>query len=381
MFGTYPLDRKKIIGGVEAVTSTIVDALVDEDAVDQICVVSFKTTIHKPKIVRSNQKLTIYYLPSQKRFLLPTNAVINQWQAKKIYNSFKPDIVHSQGIGSDGLITSQFNCPKIVTVHGLVHIESKIASNGSILNKLRTILLKINVRNILAKANAVISTTNYDARMISNYVSCYHPIISNPVPREYFSQKAIHISQKNVLFAGMCVRRKNILGILKAFKGVVGDCPDALLTLVGPSPDKNYKKEVLDEIQSSGLNECVRILGLLEANELIEELKRCKFIVLFSDEETSPTIIAQAMAIGKPIIATNVGGISEMVTDGQNGFLINPRDTEALASRMKYLLTNDNVCNLMAEVSRTRALQQFFPDNIAKKTVEVYQKSLREASE
>ena len=75
-----------------------------------------------------------------------------------------------------------------------------------------------------------------------------------------------------------------------------------------------------------GLSDSVDIIGLVDNDRLRREIAAARAVVLFSREETAPTIIAQAMAAGKPVVATRVGGVAEMVSDGETGFVVDSGD-------------------------------------------------------
>lgn len=107
--------------------------------------------------------------------------------------------------------------------------------------------------------------------------------------------------------------------------------------------------------------------------ELVHEIQRSSALVLFSREETSPTVIAQALAVGRPIVASRVGGIPEMVSDGLNGLLVAPNDEQALADRLMELLSSPARCIEMGAVAHDIARQRSDPFAVARRTLEVYQ--------
>ena len=103
------------------------------------------------------------------------------------------------------------------------------------------------------------------------------------------------------------------------------------------------------------------MVGLVDNDTLCEEIAAARAVVMFSREETAPTIIAQAMAAGKPVVASRVGGIPEMVSDGVSGFLVEPEDEDALAERMQRLLEDQDLCLGMGLRGHDLALERFAP--------------------
>lgn len=87
-------------------------------------------------------------------------------------------------------------------------------------------------------------------------------------------------------------------------------------------------------------------------------------------------VIAQAMAVGKPVVASNVGGIPEMIQDGYTGFLVKSGDEEALGIRLVELMQSPDLCYRMGQNAREVAACRFAPAIIAKKTIEAYRRAI-----
>jgi len=78
------------------------------------------------------------------------------------------------------------------------------------------------------------------------------------------------------------------------------------------------------------------------------------------------------MAMKKPVVATNVGGTSDLVVDGENGFMVPPKDAEQLASALKKLIKDESLRAKMGNTSREIAQKNFLWDNIVNKVETVY---------
>jgi glycosyltransferase involved in cell wall biosynthesis len=169
---------------------------------------------------------------------------------------------------------------------------------------------------------------------------------------------------------------KNVLGLLNAFAQVRQAVPEARLILAGPHPDPDYAQAVQGRVTSLALGDSVDIVGLLDNDRLRQEIATARAVVLFSRQENSPTIIAQAMAAGKPVIAARVGGVPEMINDGESGFVVESEDETALAERMLTLLNDQDLCLRMGARGHELALCRFNPEAIATQTVQAYRTAL-----
>jgi len=95
-------------------------------------------------------------------------------------------------------------------------------------------------------------------------------------------------------------------------------------------------------------------------------------------EETFSTVIAEALACGKPVVATRAGGIPELVTDGQNGFLVSREDTKMLTNRIKQLLNDKPLRRGFGENARLVAGQKFGLNQQIKSYLDYYEQILEE---
>ena len=200
--------------------------------------------------------------------------------------------------------------------------------------------------------------------------------IANATGLEFFALAPSRPSEPRLLFAGVLTPRKNVGGLLNAFAQVRQAVPRARLIMVGPHPDPDYAQTVQDRVTSLALGDSVDIVGFVDNDRLRHEIATARAVVLFSREETAPTIIAQAMAAGKPVVASRVGGVPEMVNDGESGFVVESADETALAERMLTLLNDQDLSLRMGARGHELALRRFNPEAVARQTVEAYRIAL-----
>ncbi len=138
----------------------------------------------------------------------------------------------------------------------------------------------------------------------------------------------------------LCIGRlspeKGHLLLLKAFADVLKTNPNAKLVLAG---DGELRASLEAYMSQLGITESVRITGWLSSQQVLDEIKKCHTLVQPSLIEGLPVVIMEAMAQGRPVISTYVGGIPELVQQDKTGWLVPAGDTETLAKAMQHALT------------------------------------------
>ncbi len=167
---------------------------------------------------------------------------------------------------------------------------------------------------------------------------------------------------KYVYFVGNLIPRKGVEYLIKAFSGI-----DGKLVIVGDGPER-------DKL----MNLCVKysvnceFKGKLPPDKIQHELKNAKILVLPAVEgEGLPNVILEAMALGIPVIATDLAGIPDIVKDGKNGFVVRPRDVKSLRDKILLLLDNEKLYKKLSINAKKTALR-FSWENILNKLEEIY---------
>lgn len=143
------------------------------------------------------------------------------------------------------------------------------------------------------------------------------------------------VDKQIILFAGRVTEYKGISCLLEAVKDILKYRQDFILCIVGNSLErKSFEKDY------HGL-ENIKFVGMKSHFEMPSWIKSCNFLTLPSFSEGRPNVILEAMACGKPIIASKVGGIPELVFDNVNGFLIDPGNVADLTSKIDILLKDN----------------------------------------
>jgi glycosyltransferase involved in cell wall biosynthesis len=137
---------------------------------------------------------------------------------------------------------------------------------------------------------------------------------------------------------GQVTRRKGQLGLIRAFAEVHAAIPDAVLMVVGSpmfNKDHEYFRELKQEVHCLHLEEKVRFLG--QRADIPALMQSFDVVVLNSDVEPFALVLAEAMMAGKAVIATDSGGVPEIIQDGRNGELVKVGNQQALAAALLRL--------------------------------------------
>jgi glycosyltransferase involved in cell wall biosynthesis len=376
MIGTYPLEPGIVHGGVESATSTLVPALADRDDIDSVTVLRFHHGDASTEYRREAPKVQIHYVRGQYRWRMITGAFLDLRKARKLIAELKPDVVHGQEIGLNSDIAARCSPNCVVTVHGITYVETHLYHEPSLRNTLRAKLIHNVARRVLRRAKVVISISQYDAAELSGLTRGTRVSIANATAPEFFALAPPAPTAPRLLFAGGLIRLKNPLGLVNAFAQARKAVPDAHLMLIGPQPDAAYAKIVRDRVTTLGLTDSVDIVGFVDSERMQHEVAIARAVVLFSRQENAPTLIAQAMAAGKPVVASRVGGVPEMVDDGETGFLVESEDEATLADRLVKVMDDQQLCLRMGRRAHEVALARFTPEAVAEMTVQAYRTAL-----
>lgn len=235
------------------------------------------------------------------------------------------------------------------------------------------ILTKKLITNILNKVNVIIVLSSAWERFIRPITKNQNiNIVFNPVDIHLYSHKAKsqreNILTNNILFLGALEQRKGIFDILHAMPAILAKVPDAKLWLCGNGPTKPLET-LCSEL---GILGNVVFYGWLDGNSKIEKLLNSDLLALPSYHEGLPVAIIEAMAAGLPIVSTTVGGIPELIQNGENGFLVTSGDIDALAAAIIDILSNDELMSKMSNNNKKKVLEEYDISIIIKQIDSIY---------
>jgi len=161
--------------------------------------------------------------------------------------------------------------------------------------------------------------------------------------------------------------------LLKAAAIVLKGSPHVKFLIVG---DGHLRKNLESQCKELGIEQSVILLGF--RNDVAELLKIMNIFTLTSISEGLSLAILEAMAAGKPVVATDVGGNSEIIVDDETGFLVPPRNPDAIASKIMLLLENEEIARDMGKRAQKRVEERFSLERMVKTYEELYERCLNE---
>jgi glycosyltransferase involved in cell wall biosynthesis len=372
MITDYPRAGEPVYGGVQAVSSYLIEALSQIGDLE-LNVLTFKAGISTAE-VELLETHTHYILPFGKYGTL-TGFRADQAILNSCLKKIRPDIVHSQGSGHHGILANRSGYPSVVTIHGILTEEARYLASW----RRR---LRIRAQGWLSDYHCIRQAKN--TILISPYVEQFYGgrlagrryLIPNPVDPRFFNIDRKEVSG-NILFLGRISSLKGIKDLVCA-TAKLRNISDLRLRLAGPTSDRGYMNEIESAIRQLDLETVVDFLGNLGPHELLDELSRCACLVLPSYQETAPMVIQEAMAAGVPVIASNICGIPYQVRDGVTGFLFPPGNVNSLAQCLNELLSNPELRDIYGQNGRQFANSYYRSDKVACSTLDVYRDVLEQ---
>ena len=199
-------------------------------------------------------------------------------------------------------------------------------------------------------------------------------IIPNGVDLEHFSADASPIGEFsdgkiNILFVGRLEKRKGLNYLLEAYLRARREIPDSRLIIVGPGTRWSNKYE--KQVRRNGLTDVV-FGGYVSYDELPRYYKTADIVCSpATGRESFGIVLLEAMAVGKPIVASNIEGYASVVTHGVEGLLVPPRDEQKLAQALVTLMVDKQLRQEMGARGRAKA-SEYSWEHIARRVLECY---------
>ncbi|ONK21032.1 hypothetical protein BLX87_24205 [Bacillus sp. VT-16-64] len=256
---------------------------------------------------------------------------------KRLYNRIiqsegKPDIIHAHSCLWGGVaaarLASRENIPLVITEH-----SSKFP------RKLIKPYEKKMVVQALSEARKIISVGLGLKNELADYINDQNKLTVIPnivdIDRFQISQQSMSGEQLCFFSLGFLHANKGMDILIKAFAKELKDCR-AELIIGGSGPEmENLKRLALD----LGVSNQVKFLGQLDREGVLQQMQQCDAFVLASHVETFGVVYIEALACGKPIIATSCGG-PEIIVNKKNGLLVHVNNVDALGDAMMYMFKN-----------------------------------------
>ena len=169
------------------------------------------------------------------------------------------------------------------------------------------------------------------------------------------AKKSLNERENLVGYVGRLSEEKGVLNLLEAIPGILEEADKNRFLIAGDGPLYNKIKKYLDE---KNLNGKVKLAGWIPHDKLPDCLNELKLVVLPSYTEGLPNLMLEAMACGTPVLATPVGAIPDMITDGETGFITENNSPECIAENVIRALEHPDLERIV-ENARARVEREF----------------------
>ncbi len=316
-----------------------------------------------------DEQIDVISIPAMQRAIHLTKDIQALWQLRAAFKKIQPDVIaaHSSKAGAIGrIIGGLLRIPTIFTAHSWSFTEG-VAQKKQLMYR----QLEKTVQPLTTK---IITVSDYDRKLaLTSGIAPAHKMQTVHNGIEQLETKIAPNRVENehpqiVMVARFEVPKRQDL-LLEALMEL-SDIPWHL-QFIG---DGSLRPQLESYVKDKGFSERVTFLGnQLDVTKL---LAHSQIFALLSDWEGLPISIIEAMRAGLPIIATNVGGVNELVTDQENGFLISRDDPSLLKKRLKQLLTDETLCEKMGDISERRFLRDFTFIPMYQKTLSIYEQAI-----
>ncbi len=311
------------------------------------------------------------------------------------------DIVHSNFWMSGWVATelqSRLNIPAVHIFHAMGKTKRKhqgsVDTSPSERIEVETQIIR-SVQCVLAQCPSewteLVEDYGADANKVVIVPSAVNTDVFHPVLKAEARHK-LTIAQDTfvVVYVGRMLPRKDVRNVVRGVAQLIRHCeretlmygtalPPIQLMLVGgetvdPQQQATPEIGVLQQLVAElGIVEHVTFIGKRQQDSLYAYYSAGDVAVTTPWYEPFGLTPLESMACGRPVIGSAVGGITYTIADGETGFLVPPRDPQALANRLHELLVNPELCTQMGQAARLRVEREFTWETVAKRTGAVYQ--------
>lgn len=302
-----------------------------------------------------------------------TRQVHRLWPLAALLRRERFDVVHAHKFGSNiwgTLIGRAFRVPVILAHEHNWSYEGermRVWLDGQVIGRLATRFVAVSTSNRERMITLEGVAPDKVLVMPTGYIP--HPSSGGDVRAEL----GIPVSAPLVGTAAGLREEKRVDVLIDAFALLAARVPDVQLVIAGDGPCREALER---QIQSLGLGRTVHLLG--QRRDVDSILREVDAGVMSSDWEGMPLFVFECMATDTPLVATAVGGLREIVQDGDTGLLVAPRDPGKLADALERLLSDRPLAQRLASTA-ARKLGEFTIDAVAARFADLYEQLVAEA--
>lgn len=314
------------------------------------------------------------YVPGINPFL---NAPRLRGRLQQLHQQSPIDIIEGPELSQWGL-TRAVPGKKIIRMHGGHHYFS--VTLGRKPRRLRGWIEKTSFRNadaLCAVSNYVAEITRRELRLGSRPIT----VLPNPVnTRQFASDPEIGEEPGRIFFAGTLCEKKGIRQLVEAIPLICAAVPHAQLIVAGrdsidPGTKQSYQRGLMAAI-SPELREKIHFLGAIPNADLPGYIALSQVCAFPSHIEAQGIVILEGMSMGKCVVASQTGPGPEVIQDGIDGLLCDPRNPQSIADQVVRALQDGELRARLGAVARKKIEEQFSTEILVKRNIAFYQECL-----
>ncbi|MFZ9980850.1 MAG: glycosyltransferase family 4 protein [Cyclobacteriaceae bacterium] len=373
MTGFLPQGVQEANGGVVAVIQNLIEAFGKMEGLE-ICHLSFNKEINQQVTQQLKANVRLRFIPFKTKVDL-ADYFINRKALNRVIEEEQPDIIHIQEITPQLIRFLHLDLRRIViTQHGIMREELRNAR--TVQSTLKAFFKTLVERIIFPLFPNIIFISTYNKNIFPG-IPVLSARIPNPVNRIFFDNVFHEGNPQNILFVAALSRIKNLELLLSAISILKKEGITYTLHIAGGFKNHRYEAFILKQVKELNIENHIRFHGWQSGLQILKLHHQCRLFVLSSRQETLPVAIAEAMATGRVVIASNVGAISEMIDDEINGFLFPEGYREKLIECLRYIHENPAEMKTVSLKASKKAHECYHPDHIAAATIDFYEKVIK----
>ncbi len=294
---------------------------------------------------------------------------------KTLHQNQEIDIVEAADWTGITSFIAPKNCPIVIRLNGsdtyFCHLDKRPVKA----------INRFHEKRALQKANGHIAVSQFTATLTNTLFGLQIPftIIPNGINPDNFKASISNQSANpSILYFGTLIRKKGLLELPLIFNEVHKKNPNVTLILVGKDTSdiatgNSSTWKMMQELFDPSALQQVQYLGSVPYNEIQQKIANATVCVFPTFAEALPVSWIEAMAMEKPIVASNIGWAPEVIDDTVNGFLVDPKNHVEYAEKINILLANEALCRSFGKQARTKVLLKFKNSVIAEQSVAFYQ--------
>jgi teichuronic acid biosynthesis glycosyltransferase TuaC len=317
------------------------------------------------------------YLDFPRGLFLENSGYFMYWGIKntieRISREFKIDVIHAHTVIPVGfsamLLNEKYNVPVVVTIHGQ-DFQYTISKNEA---------CRRNEFKVLGYSDSIITVSNKLKNIIKeeSFIDKVTVINNGINPEEFEVDEDIECefdSSRTLLSVSGLIKTKGIDINLRAVSKLKEKYPDIKYYIIGSGEEENYLRRLTEELN---LVNNVIFLGRLPHKEVMKYMAKAGVLVLPSWLEGFGIVYIEAMAHGLPVIAVRGQGIEDVIIDGENGFLVEPKNVDDVVRVLSCILDNPDKAKDVGLRAKEIVLNNFTWLRNAEKTINIYENLIR----